>query len=131
MTQDLAVSADRVWTLIGGFNALPAWHPAVERSDLEDEGQKRRLTLVGGGTIVEKLVERDDVARSYTYSIEESPLPLRNYLATLRVHEREGGSTVEWSSVFEVAGGPEDDATKTVRGIYQSGFDSLEGRFGG
>ena len=38
MSTDLNVSADKVWKLIGGFNVLPDWHPAVEKSELEEEG---------------------------------------------------------------------------------------------
>ena len=45
MTTDLDVSADEVWKLIGGFNALPDWHPEVEKSELEEEGQVRKLSL--------------------------------------------------------------------------------------
>ena len=55
MSADVNVSADRLWSLIGGFNSLPDWHPAVEKSELENEGETRTLSLAGGGTIVEKL----------------------------------------------------------------------------
>ncbi|MBK8210563.1 MAG: SRPBCC family protein [Rhodospirillales bacterium] len=30
--------AEQVWRLVGGWNGLPAWHPAVERSALEEGG---------------------------------------------------------------------------------------------
>ena len=39
----------KVWQTVGGFNALPNWHPAVEQSDLESGGKRRRLKLAGGG----------------------------------------------------------------------------------
>ena len=60
MKIDLNVAADEVWKLIGGFNTLPDWHPAIEKSELEEEGSMRRLSLAGGGTIVEKLDRLDD-----------------------------------------------------------------------
>ena len=52
MNTKLNVSAYEAWRLIGGFNALPDWHPAVEKSELTEEGQMRTLSLAGGGTIV-------------------------------------------------------------------------------
>ncbi len=55
MTTDLDVSADEVWKLIGDFNALPDWHPEVEKSEMAEEGQVRKLSLAGGGTIIERL----------------------------------------------------------------------------
>ena len=119
-------------TEIGGFNALPDWHPAVEKSELEEEGTMRRLSLAGGGTIIEKLEKRDEKERVYTYSIINSPLPVANYTATIRVmDDGSGNSTVEWASEFNADGAPENDAIDVIQGIYQAGFDNLKKMFGG
>jgi ribosome-associated toxin RatA of RatAB toxin-antitoxin module len=134
MTTKVNVPASQLWDLIGGFNALPAWHPAIEKSEVEedDSGSIRTLTLAGGGKIVERLESQDDSGHSYSYAILESPLPLTNYHATIRVNEDEGGGcTVEWSSEFNPVGAPENDAMKAVEGIYQAGFDNLRKMFGG
>ncbi len=134
MTTDLDVSADEVWKLIGGFNALPDWHPAVEKSELEEEGQARKLTLAGGGTIIERLEKIDDDARTYSYTITDRPLPLANYVATIKVTGEgpgnEGGCKVEWSSEFEPVGG-ENEAMDIVQDIYKTGLDNLKKMFGG
>ncbi len=132
MKTDLNVSADEVWKLIGGFNTLPDWHPAIEKSELEEEGSMRRLSLAGGGTVVEKLVKLDDKERVYTYSIIDSPLPVKNYEATIRVKDDGAGNTsVEWSSEFEAEGAAENEAMDVIAGIYQAGFDNLKKMFGG
>ena len=131
MSTDLNVSADKVWKLIGGFNALPDWHPAVEKSELEEEGQQRRLSLVGGGTIIERLENVDEDSRTYSYTIADSPLPLTNYKSTIKVTGEGENCTVEWSSDFAVAGASEGEAMEAVRGIYQAGFDNLQKMFGG
>ncbi len=132
MKTNLNVAADEVWKLIGGFNTLPDWHPAIEKSELEEEGSMRRLSLTGGGTIVEKLEQLDDSERVYTYSIIDSPLPVSNYTATIRVKEDgEGKTTVEWSSEFEAKGAAENEAMDVIAGIYQVGFDNLKKIFGG
>lgn len=132
VTTDLDVAADELWKLIGGFNALPNWHPTVEKSELQEEGQIRKLSLKGGGTIIEKLVKRDPHERVYSYTIEDSPLPVANYQAEIKVKDNgEGKSSVEWSSEFSAAGAPETDAMKAIQGIYQAGFDNLKKIFGG
>lgn len=131
---ELPVPAQSVWTVIGGFNALPDWHPAVEKSELEEEGgtKLRTLSLAGGGTIVERLEAKDDKERTYSYSILSGPLPVANYQATIRVRENDsGGCTVEWSSEFDPSGAPETDAMAAIRGIYEAGFKNLQRMFGG
>jgi len=131
MSTDLNASADQVWKLIGGFNTLPDWHPAIEKSELTQEGQTRTLSLAGGGKIVEKLEKVDDGARTYTYSIVDSPLPVSNYTATITVTGEGDNSTIEWSSEYDAAGASNEDAMKVVEGIYQAGFDNLKKMFGG
>ncbi|MEK9671721.1 MAG: SRPBCC family protein [Rhodospirillaceae bacterium] len=129
--QDLNVAADQVWSLIGHFNALPDWRPAVEKSELKNAGQVRKLALVGGGTIVEKLEKVDAKTRTYSYAIEDSPLPVKHYRAELTVHDDKEDCTVEWSSEFDAACVPENDAMKAIQDVYQAGFDNLKKMFGG
>jgi len=132
MQTELDVPAQQVWDLIGGFNALPDWHPAIEHSELESGGTVRKLSLADGGTIVEKLEEVNDNERVYTYSIIDSPLPVNNYTASIRVRQDGDGNTtiVEWSSSFEASGAPENEAVKVIEDIYQTGFENLKRIFG-
>lgn len=130
MKQNLNVAADQVWNLIGHFNALPDWHPGVESSELKNAGQMRKLSLAGGGTIIEKLERVDNNTRTYSYTIEDSPLPVKNYRAVLTVHDEDDGCSVEWSSEFDAAGVPENDAMKAIQDVYQAGFDNLKKMFG-
>jgi hypothetical protein len=134
LSTQLAVPAETVWGVIGSFNGLPDWHPAVEKSELtEQDGAKiRTLSLVGGGTIVERLEAADDKERSYSYSILSGPLPVADYVATIRVRKTDGGPgcTIEWSSEFTPSGAPEGDAVAVIRGIYEAGFESLKKMFG-
>ncbi len=134
LSSNYPVSPETIWKMIGGFNSLPDWHPLVSKCDIETEGNTtlRRLHLVGGGTVLEKLEKTDKDGQSYSYSILESPLPVANYNATIKVSKAKGGgSTIEWSSEFEAEGAPEGEAAKAVEGIYQAGFDSLRKMFGG
>ena len=131
---ELPVPAKTVWDVIGNFNALPDWHPAVAKSEIKKEGGStlRQLSLVGGGSIEEKLEQIDDKERLYTYSILAGPLPVSNYTATLRVRDGGGkGCTVEWSSEFDAKGAPENAAMEAISGIYEAGFENLKKMFGG
>ena len=133
MTTDLSAPADTVWNVVRGFNALPDWHPAVAGSELSEDGgvTTRTLSLVGGGSIVERLDSADEKDRSYSYTILSGPLPVADYNGTIRVLDKGNGCAVEWSSEFNAAGVPEGDAVAVIRGIYEAGFESLKKMFGG
>jgi hypothetical protein len=131
LSTKLNAPADSVWKVIGGFNALPDWHPAIKESKLDAGGRVRKLDLAGGGNVTEKLETFDDKERAYSYSITQSPLPISNYVAKIKVIEEGGGSKIEWSSEFSPAGASEADARKVIEGIYQAGFDGLKKIFGG
>lgn len=132
MSQNLPVPAQVVWGVIGSFNGLPDWHPAIEKSETKTEGgmKIRTLHLVGGGEIIERLESADDKERTYTYSIMSSPLPVADYTAVIKVSEAGMGCIVEWSSEFTPSGAPESDAAAVVRGIYEAGFENLKKMFG-
>lgn len=131
MSTELPASAKSVWNLIGGFNALPDWHPGIAKSELSDGGTKRTLQLPGGGFIVERLENRGE-GYSYSYSILESALPVRNYTAAIAVKPNEGGHgcRVEWSGDFQAANVPNSEASRVIQGIYRVGLDNLKMIFG-
>jgi hypothetical protein len=131
----LHVPASAVWNMIGGFNELARWHPAVVKSEeVKEKGgvTARRLTLSDGGVIVAQLERHDDKARTYSYSVVETPLPVAGYRASLHVREAADGHscTVAWISEFEPSGAPEGEAIKVIRGLYEVGFDNLRKLFG-
>ena len=116
-----------VWALIGGFQTLPDWHPAVESSTREDIGgvEHRRLGLAGGGEILEKNLGGDTM--SVGYEIIESPLPVADYKATISVADAGGSAVVVWASTFE---GTADGASDVIAGIYDAGLGALAAKFG-
>ena len=73
---EIPVSADKVWELVGGFNDLPKWLPLIAKSEPSEGGRLRHLTTADGGEIVERLQTFDNVARTYSYTIETSPFPV-------------------------------------------------------
>lgn len=133
VNQVFPVSADVLWSLIGSFNGVPEWHPAVESSDVAEEGgaRVRTLGLVGGAKLVERLENLDNGARVMEYSIlSAGPLPIANYKARIQVDPEGAGCRVTWSSEFEAQGAPASEAEAAIRGIYEAGFENLKKMFG-
>lgn len=135
MSTELAADPNELWKAIGGFARIADWHPAIERADIEgEEGKKgtiRRLRLVGGGEIVERLEEISPTERVYRYTIEQGPLPVGSYEAEIRVKDNgDGTSTVEWSSSFEAKGVSDREAVEIIQGIYKAGLDNLAKLYG-
>ncbi|MEM6972800.1 MAG: SRPBCC family protein [Pseudomonadota bacterium] len=124
----LKTAAADVWETIGGFQALPDWHPWVATSTKEEIGgaEHRRLGLEGGGEILEKHWGTGPM--SYAYDITESPLPVADYRAMLCITSTgAGASTVVWMACFTPTA---DDAEDVIGGIFDAGVKSLAERFG-
>lgn len=133
VTTSVRVSASvrAVWRTVGAFTKLDAWHPAISAGQPENDGQRRRITLVDGSEIVEDLIEHDDAGASYTYRmVQAGPLPVQDYEATIAVVDAgDGTAEVRWSARFEPAGNA-TLAEQTVRRLYQTGLDNLTTLFG-
>nr|WP_219730832.1 SRPBCC family protein [Pseudomonas veronii] len=128
---EVPVSADQVWQLVGGFDALPDWLPLIVESKPGDGGRLRHLKTADGGVVVERLQTFDNVARTYSYSIEESPFPVSAYLATLRVEAlTESSAKVTWSGVFTPVPDTTDEAVEALfAGVYRGGLEALRANF--
>jgi hypothetical protein len=136
----IPATADAVWAVIRDFNALPDWHPGIAESRIEGDrpsdavGCVRNFQLTDGGTIREQLLALDDRNRTCVYSILDSPLPITDYVATLRLLPVTDGELcyAEWSATFACAEGDRSAMIDTVgNGVFQGGFDALKQRFGG
>ena len=126
---DIPASADQVWQLIGGFNSLPDWLPIVTRSELSEGGRLRNLRTEDGTVIVERLQTFDNAAKTYSYSLTESPFPVQDYLATLSVEALGESTRVTWSGRFAPVGVSEEEVTALFGGIYQGGLEALRANY--
>ena len=117
---------NKVWDKIGGWCAIKDWHPAVAAcaETRKDNQLRRTLTLEGGGEIVELLTGEDE--RSYSYIIETSPLPVKNYKATLSVSPQGNDQTkIKWTGTFDADGKPDKEVIDLITGIYEAGLASI------
>ncbi len=136
----IAAPADRVWSVVRDFNALPAWTDFVVDSRIEEGlpsdkiGCVRAFRLEDGGFIREKLLALSDFDYSCSYAILESPMGVENYIATLRlIPVTDGGQTfAEWSAEFDCAPEREDELVEQIgTNVFLGGLTSLKSRLGG
>jgi len=133
-------SAQAVWDQVRDFNGLPKWHPSIADSRIEDGlaadqvGCIRDFHLQNGDQIREQLLGLSDYDMTCTYSILISPMPLTDYVATLRLTPITDGDRcfAEWSADFDCAAEDEEDLVTGIgNDVFQAGFDALKRHFGG
>jgi hypothetical protein len=129
---DVNGTPSQVWSKIGPFSAIKDWHPAIG-SCTEDGKSPPTRTLVtkdGKATFVETQLARSDKRHFYTYTFVSSPLPVKEYAATIRVTAKGNDlSTVTWSGEYKPAPGAEIAAKDALSGIYESGLNSIKAMF--
>ncbi|MGQ0566844.1 MAG: SRPBCC family protein [Gemmobacter sp.] len=127
--------APRVWERVRDFNALPRWVPAVRDSRIENGepadriGAVRDFHLQNGDRLREKLLGLSDYDFFCTYSILESPMPLTDYVATLRLTPVTDGDRTfaEWTAEFDCAeGDAETLVTNIGQNVFQAAFNALK-----
>ncbi|WP_108883194.1 SRPBCC family protein [Anderseniella sp. Alg231-50] len=136
----IAAPATKVWERVRDFNGLPRWHPRIADSQIENGepsdkvGCIRNFRLQNGDQIREQLLALSDYDTFCTYSILESPMPIENYVATLRLTPVSDGDRcfVEWSAEFDCSPDVEADVSNGIAtNVFQGGFDALKRHFGG
>ena len=129
----LDASANDVWEIVGNFDKMSDWHPAILTTESEDteNGRQRALTLLGGTKKqLERLNEFDGENLSYTYSMIDGPLPVQDYTGKILVESNEeAGCTVTWSADFEPQGTTEADASAVIEGYFSTGMNALKKQF--
>ncbi len=100
--------AGQVWSILRQFGRIQAWHPGIVESHIEQQqadslpGVVRQLRLRDGGVVRERLLALDDRQLCLTYRFEEAPLPLQDYVASVRVLGLSGQAraVVHWQASF-------------------------------
>jgi hypothetical protein len=128
---EIKAAPDKVWAAIGDFCGIANWHPAIASCEAsEKDGTKmRKLTTKDGAVLNEAQKSWDDQAMSYGYAIVDSPLPVANYVSTIKVTGSGDTSMIEWSSTFEAKDAPDDKAKEVISGIYKAGLEGIAKKF--
>ena len=102
--------AQQVWGVLKKFGEIRTWHPSIMKSSIEGDqpdgmvGCVRTLTLADGAVVRERLLSVDDRELKLSYRFEEAPLPLDNYVASVKLVALTGQARtlVTWSASFDL-----------------------------
>jgi carbon monoxide dehydrogenase subunit G len=92
---DVTVDAtpDAVWKMVGDFGGVGEFFPGIESFRLEGDV---RVIGMFGMEIHERLISRDEAARSLTYSVIDG-VPVESHTATITVEAEGEGAKVTWA----------------------------------
>jgi NADPH:quinone reductase-like Zn-dependent oxidoreductase len=130
----IEAAIDRVWEVLRDFNSHQSWHPAIIRSQMENDldgdvvGGVRRFSTADGAEIREQLLFHSDAEHTISYSILDSPLPLFDYVATLRLKPVTDGdyTFLDWRAQFRTSNERVAELEAFVgQKIYEDGIAGL------
>ncbi len=135
----LDAPVEAVWEVLRDFNGHDRWHPAVSDSHIE-RGQPvdrvgcvRRFHLADGSELREQLLTLSDLDMALSYCLLDTPIPLLNYVAHVRLTPVTDGDRTfwEWESRFDTPAGEEESLAAAVgEGIYEAGFEAVRRHMG-
>lgn len=119
---DVTVDAapDTVWEKVGDFGGVADFFPGIDSFRLEGDD---RIIGMFGMEIRERLLSRDDAARSISYSVVDG-VPLDSHRATITVEPDGSGSKVTWSYAVTP-----DEMAPIFGDTYKAALASLENAF--
>lgn len=135
----LEAPVEAVWEVLRDFNGHDQWHPAVADSQIEHGqpsdrvGCVRRFHLADGSELREQLLTMSDIDMAFSYCLLDTPIPLLNYVAHVRLAPVTDGDFTfwHWESRFDTPAGRQQELGEMVaENIYQSGFDAIRGHMG-
>ena len=135
----LDAPAEAVWDVIRDFNGHDQWHPAVAESHIERGypsdmvGCVRNFRLEGGANLREQLLTLSDLEQTFSYCLLDTPVPLFNYVAHVRLFPVTDGDRTywEWESRFDTPAGRAGELSDLVGdGIYVAGFEAIRTHMG-
>ena len=89
----------------------------------------RRFRLQDGSELREQLLTLSDADMAFSYCLLDTPMPLFNYVAHVRLAPVTDGDRTfwHWESRFDTPPGREERACSSMVGedIYQGGFDAI------
>lgn len=135
----LDAPSEAVWEVIRDFNGHDQWHPAVAESHIERGhasdmvGCVRNFRLEGGANLREQLLTLSDLEQTFSYCLLDTPVPLFNYVAHVRLFPVTDGDRTfwEWESRFDTPAGRAGELSELVgEGIYSTGFEAIRTHMG-
>ena len=129
---------DRVWAILRDFNGFDRWLPPIKASAIERHlpadliGCIRRVQLQDGAEVREQLLGLSDLEMTFSYCLLDTPIPLFNYVAHVRLLPVTEGNRSFWHGEARFTAPPaaEPDMTHLVSElIFQAGFESVRNNY--
>ncbi|MEM7693868.1 MAG: SRPBCC family protein [Pseudomonadota bacterium] len=130
---------ERVWAIVRDFEGHDRWHPAIADSAMERGAPPdrvsgiRRFHLADGSELREQLLTLSDIDMELSYCLLETPVPLFNYVAHVRLLPVTDGDHTfyEWRSRFDTPKGREAALAAMVgEDIYVAGMNGVREALG-
>jgi hypothetical protein len=137
VTSVIDAPIDDVWKVVRGYNQLPDWHPAIDRSEIEESlpedtvGCIRNFYLKDGQNVREQLIALSDLDYTFSYSMLETGIGMYGYISSLELRPITDGDRtyIQWVAEFTTDKGEEDAKVNMVANdIFQGGFNALKER---
>ena len=117
----ITAPAEKVWAVVRDFIGLTEWSNVVSAARITNDmaadqiGAVRELKLGDGGDFIETLIALSDEDMSLQYDIVDGPIPVSNYIATMRVYPITASNTtyMTWSATFDTT----DDQRELMRSV--------------
>jgi hypothetical protein len=130
---------EAVWDVLRDFNGHDRWHPAIKDSQIErgypvdKVGCVRRFHLADGSELREQLLTLSDLETCFSYCLLDTPVPLFNYVAHVRLIPVTDTDRTFWlwESRFDTRAGEADVMSRMVgEDIYEAGFAAIRNHMG-
>jgi len=120
---------DKLWEMVDFHKPSENIMPPIASSERSGEGigaTKINTLADGGGKIDLLLVFYEPSERAFNYTIQESPLPVKNYVGQVRITDAgEGQAQLSWQGTYGADGVPAEKADEILGGFYASIADKI------
>ncbi len=130
---EIEVDADALWSEVGDFGSVARWHPHLSGMTVEEQstGRVRTAFFTTGGEQIERLRTADDAHHIYTYSVERTSIPVRDYSAEFRVEGVAARkSRVVWEARFTLENEHDDRTVEAIRYFLHEGTTGIQAKYG-
>lgn len=131
--QTINASPDAVWSTLSSFREIEKYLPMITKSEVSGSGLGAKRTCYipdehgKEGKIEEEIKSFDEPSKTLSYAVLSSPLPVENFLGTIKVADLGNNSCqVEWGCSFESKGMPEEDVSKMLTDIFNMAQGGLK-----
>ena len=129
MKTTLEAPAREVWKTIRDFGRVGEYVTTITETTTKGSGigALRTLTLRNDIQVVERLESLDDQKKTLSYSVLETPLAMKGYVATMKLEDLgEGQCELTWESTFQAEPTEEARIKKVIERLYSLGFEGLK-----